>query len=90
MTINLTGVKMGQKIKKSDKVEQEAKLEAQRAKDPSLFDVWVGVYVNKALIKSVKDNDIPHLWKVVLIILAFVLGMGFTVAVLALKVGGIF
>ena len=72
-------------MKKSDKIEEEARLEASGTY-PSLFEIYKEVYVSKALIKSVKDNDIPHLWRIVLLILSFVLGMGFIVALLALKV----
>lgn len=59
-------------MKKSDKIENRARIEALvNNKDPKLYDIWGAVCSNKALIKHVIDNDLPHIWRIILVILSY-------------------
>lgn len=55
-------------MKKSDKVENEIKI---RQGEPSLWDIWRVSCKNRALLKHIIDNELPHIWKVILIILSY-------------------
>lgn len=55
-------------MNKSDKVESEVRISQG---EPSLWLIWKGVCTNKALLKHVIDNELPHIWRVILIILSY-------------------
>jgi hypothetical protein len=58
-------------MNKSDRIENRARIECQTNKDPQMSDIWGVVCANKALIKHVIENDLPHIWRVILIILSY-------------------
>jgi hypothetical protein len=61
-------------MKKSDKIEKEALWRKERlgsTGEPTLWDIWKGVCQNKALLKHVIDNDLRHIWRIILVILSY-------------------
>lgn len=57
-------------MKKSDKIESKIQI---RQGEPSLWDIWKGVCTNKALLKHVIDNDLKHIWRIILGILSYLI-----------------
>ena len=81
----MVGTELRINMKRSDRIETNARANHRPEEGNSLS---VEFAVLKALVKHIIDNELPHLWRVVLLILTFVLGIGFTVAMLFLKLGG--
>lgn len=55
-------------MKKSDRIESKIGI---IQGEPSLWLIWKGVCTNKALLKHVIDNELPHIWRVILVILSY-------------------
>ncbi len=60
-------------MKKSDKIETKAKIQLGSVRDPTWLEVYEGVFTNKALLKHIIDNDLRHIWRVITIILSYLI-----------------
>ena len=55
-------------MKKSEKIESEIQI---RQGQPSLWEIYKESCINKALLKHIIDNDLRHIWRVIFIILSY-------------------
>lgn len=58
-------------MKKSDRIENEIRTQLSSKEGFTWKELWGAVLINKALLKHVIDNDLPHIWKIILIILSY-------------------
>lgn len=58
-------------MKRSDKVENRVRIEMDSKGEPSLWDILRVSYTNKALLKHIIDNDLRHIWRIIFIILSY-------------------
>ena len=58
-------------MRKSDKIENKLRIQLESKEGFTWKELWEAVYTNKALLKHVIDNELPHIWKVILIILSY-------------------
>jgi len=59
-------------MNKSDRIEGKIKISQG---EPSLWDIWKGVCTNKVLLKHVIDNDLKHIWRIILGILSYLIAV---------------
>ena len=57
-------------MKKSDKIESKVKISQG---EPSLWEIWKVVCRNNALTKHVIDNDLRHIWRIIIVILSYLI-----------------
>jgi len=55
-------------MKKSDEILKNLKISQG---EPSLWEIWKVACESKSLLKHVIDNDLPHIWRIITIILSY-------------------
>lgn len=73
-------------MKKSDKVENEVRIQLDSREGFTWKELWGEVLITKALLKHVIDNDLKHIWRIITIILSYLVAFSIGYILKALKV----
>ena len=58
-------------MKKSDKIETRVKIELDSREGFTWKELWECSVTTKALLKHIIDNDLRHIWRIITIILSY-------------------
>jgi len=60
-------------MKKSDKIETRVKIELDSREGFTWKELWECSVTTKALLKHIIDNDLRHIWRIILGILSYLI-----------------